>query len=71
VLEGGTLTLSDHRGEVVILNFWATWCAPCIVEVPELVALQDELAPGACSSSASRRIPGPRPTARSGTLPSA
>jgi peroxiredoxin len=42
-LDGGTFTLSDHRGDVVILNFWATWCLPCLAEIPELVRLQEEL----------------------------
>jgi thiol-disulfide isomerase/thioredoxin len=35
--------LSDYAGDVVVLNFWATWCAPCRAEMPSLQALQDEL----------------------------
>ena len=34
-LEGNAVNLSDFRGKPVILNFWATWCAPCRVEMPE------------------------------------
>ncbi|MFQ5945761.1 MAG: peroxiredoxin family protein [Anaerolineae bacterium] len=36
--DGETITLSDLRGQVVLLNFWATWCPPCRAEMP---ALQD------------------------------
>ena len=34
------VALSDLRGQVVVLNFWATWCAPCVEEMPSLVQLQ-------------------------------
>ncbi|MBV1926303.1 MAG: TlpA family protein disulfide reductase [Rhodobacteraceae bacterium] len=38
----GTATLADYQGKYVLLNFWATWCAPCRAEMPMLSALQDE-----------------------------
>ena len=34
------ITLSQYRGQVVVLNFWATWCAPCVEELPSLVEMQ-------------------------------
>lgn len=42
-LEGGTASISDYRGKVVLLNFWGTWCPPCRKEIPELVTLQKAL----------------------------
>ena len=38
------LRLEDFRGDVVLLNFWATWCKPCIQELPGINALQTQLA---------------------------
>src|SRR5271156_4134556 len=40
---GRTLQLSSYRGKVVVLNFWATWCTPCIEEIPSLNELQHQL----------------------------
>jgi peroxiredoxin len=39
-LEGSSKRLADYRGQIVLLNFWGTWCPPCIHEIPELVQLQ-------------------------------
>ena len=42
-LDGGTHRLADYRGKWVLLNFWATWCAPCRKEMPMLANLQRDL----------------------------
>ncbi len=44
-VDGTEGDLSDYAGSVVVLNFWATWCAPCRAEMPSLQALQDSLGP--------------------------
>ncbi|MGH7475701.1 MAG: peroxiredoxin family protein [Longimicrobiales bacterium] len=44
-LEGDTLALSELRGQVVLLNIWATWCPPCRNEMPALEQLHRDLAP--------------------------
>jgi peroxiredoxin len=41
-LEGKSVKLSDFKGKVVVLNFWATWCGPCREEIPDLVSLQKQ-----------------------------
>jgi cytochrome c biogenesis protein CcmG, thiol:disulfide interchange protein DsbE len=40
-----TVTLSNFKGQVVVLNFWATWCPPCIEEMPSLVQMQALMKP--------------------------
>lgn len=41
LIDGEPFKLSDHKGKVVLLNIWATWCAPCREEVPDFVELYD------------------------------
>ena len=40
--DGKSHALSGYRGKWVIVNFWATWCPPCLEEIPDLVAIKDE-----------------------------
>jgi thiol-disulfide isomerase/thioredoxin len=44
-LDGRGLRLADYPGRIVIVNFWATWCAPCVAEMPSLQRLRDRLGP--------------------------
>ncbi len=41
-INGAPLKLSDYTGKVLVINMWATWCGPCRIETPELVALSKE-----------------------------
>src|SRR5512137_638113 len=40
-----TVSLHDFRGKTVVLNFWESWCQPCIEETPSLIALQKRMGP--------------------------
>jgi peroxiredoxin len=40
-IQGKTHRLTDYRGKWVLVNFWATWCPPCLKEIPELVSLHN------------------------------
>src|SRR6266478_7220926 len=41
---GATVKLSDYRGKIVLLNFWATWCGPCKIEIPWFVEFEQSYA---------------------------
>jgi peroxiredoxin len=42
-LDGKMVSLTDHKGKVVLLNIWATWCLPCVEEMPSMEKLYQEL----------------------------
>jgi len=44
-LPSGNLSLAEFRGQVVVLNFWATWCPPCVMETPSLEQFAAEMKP--------------------------
>jgi thiol-disulfide isomerase/thioredoxin len=44
-LQGQKQRMDQWRGKVIIVNFWATWCAPCREEIPELIRAQEQLGP--------------------------
>lgn len=44
-MKGTSIDLAEQDGNVLLLNFWATWCAPCRKEIPDLKALQSDLGP--------------------------
>jgi peroxiredoxin len=43
-IRGRSIRLSDYKGKIVLLNFWATWCPPCRAEMPDLVKMQRQYA---------------------------
>ena len=44
-LDGKPVSLGDYAGKVVLVNFWATWCTPCIAEMPAMQKLREKLGP--------------------------
>ena len=41
-VDGKPVKLTDYKGKVILLNFWATWCPPCLAEIPDLIKIQSK-----------------------------
>src|SRR5688572_3807027 len=57
-VHGRAMSTRDWRGKVAIVNFWATWCHPCRIEIPDLIKLQDEYKDQLIVVGVSAEIPG-------------
>ncbi|MCH8052038.1 MAG: TlpA family protein disulfide reductase [Chloroflexi bacterium] len=67
--DGSRHRLSDFRGQAVYVNFWATWCFPCLIEMPDIAALQDEFGDDLVVVTVNRREPLDRAEAYFRNLP--
>ena len=67
--DGSRHRLSDFRGQAVYVNFWATWCFPCLIEMPDIAALQDEFGDDLVVITVNRREPLDRAEAYFRNLP--
>jgi len=63
-LSGARLDLKSYRGKVVLLNFWATWCAPCQIEMPAFAAWQRQYGPQGLQIIGISMDDGPAPVRR-------
>jgi len=60
-IQGKKLALSDYRGKVVLLDFWATWCTPCLDEIPHFVEMQQKYATQGFQAIGISMDDGPKP----------
>ena len=67
--DGSRHRLSDFRGQAVYVNFWATWCGPCLIEMPDIAALQGEFGDDLVVVTVNRREPLDRAEAYFRNLP--
>jgi peroxiredoxin len=63
-IQGKKLTLSDYHGKVVLLDFWATWCVPCLEEIPHFVDMQQKLGDQGFQAIGISMDDGPKPVVR-------
>jgi cytochrome c biogenesis protein CcmG/thiol:disulfide interchange protein DsbE len=60
-IQGKKLSLADYKGKVVLLDFWATWCTPCLEEIPHFIDMQQKLGPEGFQAIGISMDDGPKP----------